>query len=99
MEILGLHKSGRPNLKSRCRNPFGICRSLVSLLSKTHLVSEELMEGSEINGVLLGTYRHQVSLGMDGKVGVVSLVGKEWRDPCGSIWSIVVRELSQGQKV
>ena len=60
------------------------------LLSKMHLVSEELMEGSEVNRVLLGTYRHQVSLGMDREVGVVSLVGKEQGDPCGGIQSIVV---------
>ena len=46
------------------------------------------MEGGEINGVLLGAYGRQVSLGMDRKVGVVSLVGEEWRDPCGSIWSV-----------
>ena len=77
----------------------GVCRSLISLLSKTHLILEELVEGSEINRVLLGMYRRQVSLGMDEGVGVVSLVGKEWSDPCGSIWSIVIRKLSQGQKV
>ena len=57
------------------------------------------MEGGEIDGVLLGTYGRQVSLGMDGEVGVVSLVGKEWCDPCGGIWSVVIRKLSQGQKV
>ena len=99
MEILGLHKSGRPNLKSGCRNPSGIRRPLIMLLSKMHLVPEELVEGGEVDGVLLGAYGRQVSLGMDRKVRMVSLVGKEWRDPCGSIRSVVVRKLSQGQKV
>ena len=69
------------------------------LLSKMHLVLEELMEGSKIDRIFLGTHGHQVSLGMDGKVGVVSLVGKEWGDPCGGIWSIVICKFSQGQKV
>ena len=69
------------------------------LLSKMHLISEELVEGSEIDRVLLGAHGHQVSLGIDRKVGVVSLVGKEQRDPCGGIWSIVICKFSQGQKV
>ena len=55
------------------------------LLSKMHLILEELVEGGEINRVLLGTYGHQVSLGMDRKVGVVSLVGEKQRDPCAGM--------------
>ena len=69
------------------------------LLSKMHVILEELMEGSEIDRILLGTYGHQVSFRMDRKVGVISLVGKEWSDPCGGIWSIVICNLSQGKKV
>ena len=57
------------------------------------------MKGSKIDRVLLCTYRRQVSLGVDRNVWVVSLVGKERGDPCGGIRSIVVRKLSQGQKV
>ena len=72
---------------------------MISLLSEAYLIVEELVKGSKIDGVLLCTYRRWVSLGMDGNVWVVSLVGKEWSDPCGSIWSVVVRKLSQGQKV
>ena len=64
-----------------------------------HLILEELVEGSEVDRVLVGTYGRQVSLGMDGEVGVVSLVGKEQHDPCGGIWSIVICKFSQGQKV
>src|ERR1700746_1874174 len=99
VEILGLNKGRGPNLKGRCRNPSGVRRPLISLLSKAHLISEEFMEGSKIDGVLLCTYGCQVSLGMDGKVWMVSLVGKERSDPCGGIRSVVVHELSQGQKV
>ena len=99
MEVLGLNKSQRADLESRCRNPFGICRSLVLLLCKVHLISEELMEGGKVNRILLGVYRCQVSFGMDRKVRVIPLVGKEWSDPCGRIWGIVVCKLGQGQKV
>jgi hypothetical protein len=72
---------------------------LITLLSKAHFVPEELVEGGKIDGVLLCAYRRQVSLGVDGNVRMVSLVGEERSDPCGSIWSVVVRKLSQGQKV
>ena len=72
---------------------------MVSLLSKMHLILEELMEGNEIDGILLGMYGHQISFRMDGKVGVISLVGEEWSDPCGGIWSIIICKLSQRQKV
>ena len=57
------------------------------------------MEGVEIDGVLLCAYRSQVSLQMDGEVGVVAFVGEEWGNACGSIRSIIVCELHKWQEL
>jgi hypothetical protein len=43
-----------------------------------HLFVEELVEGVEIDGILLCTCRGKIFLQVDGEVGVVALVGKEW---------------------
>jgi hypothetical protein len=50
-----------------------------------HLFLEELMERFEIDGVLLGTYRCQILLRMDGEVGVIAFVGEEWGNTSGGI--------------
>src|SRR6266581_830351 len=68
-------------------------------LHMVHLFAEKLVEGVEIDGVLLCTYRSQVSLWMDGEVGVVAFVGKEGGDACGSIRSIIVCELHERQEL
>src|SRR6266705_4967232 len=44
-------------------------------------------------------YRSQVSLRMDGEVGVVAFVGKEGRDARGSIRSIIVCKLCKRQEL
>ncbi len=57
------------------------------------------MEGVKIDGILLCMYRSQVSLQMDGEVGVVAFVGEEGRDACGGIRSIIVCELRKWQEL
>ena len=57
------------------------------------------MEGVEVNGVLLHACRSEISLWVDGEVGVVALVSKEWGDTCGGIGSIVVSELCERQEL
>jgi hypothetical protein len=59
---------------------------------------EELVEGVEINGILLHACRGKISLWVDGEIGVVALVGEERRNACGSAWSIIVRELCERQE-
>ena len=68
------------------------------LLSKTHLVLEELVEGSKIDGVLLGMYRCQVLLGMDGEVGVISLVGKEGVTPVVAFGALLYTNSARGKR-
>src|SRR6266581_3656856 len=99
MEVLGLNKDRTADLGSGCREPSGICRALVMFLHVVHLFMEELVEGVEIDGVLLCAYRSQVSLWMDGEVGVVAIVGEEGGDACGSIRSIIVCKLCKQQEL
>ena len=56
------------------------------------------MEGVKINRVFSSSFGGQVSFWVDGDVGVVALVGKEWGDASSCIRSIVVHELCKGQK-
>src|SRR6266581_8691608 len=99
MEVLGLNKDRTADLESGCGELSGICRALVTFLRVMHLFAEKLMEGVEINGVLLCMYRSQVSLQMDGEVGVGAFVGEEGRDACGGIRSIIVCELRKWQEL
>src|SRR6266571_3037642 len=99
MEVLGLNKDRAADLESGCGEPLGIRRALVTFLHVVHLFAEELVEGVEIDGILLCMYRSQVSLHMDGEVGVVAFVGEERRNACGGIRSIIVCELHKWQEL
>src|SRR6266571_1578355 len=99
MEVLGLNKDRTADLESGCGEPVGICRAFVTFLHVVHLFAEKLVEGVEIDGILLCAYRSQVSLQMDGEVGVVAFVGKEGGDACGGIRSIIVCELRKRQEL
>ena len=56
------------------------------------------MEGVKVNGILT-LFRGKVSFWMYRDVWMVALIGKEWRDTCGSIQSIVVQELCKWQEL
>ena len=99
MEVLGLNKDRAANLENGCGELSGIRRALVMFLHVVHLFAEKLVEGVEIDGVLLCMYRSQVSLQMDGEVGVVAFVGEEGGDAHGSIRSIIVCELRKWQEL
>ena len=63
-----------------------------------HLLIEELVEGVEVNGVLSCSSGGKILFWIDHDVWVVTFIGKEWWHSGGSTWSIVVWELSEGQK-
>ena len=56
------------------------------------------MEGVEVDGVLLHACRSEILLWVDGEVGVVALVSKEWGDAHGGVESVVVSKLCERQK-
>ena len=89
-EVLSFDKSLITDFEVQCRSLSSIHGSLVSQLCSSHLLTEELVEGVKIDGVLLSSFGGKVSFWMDRDVRVVALVGKEGRDASGSIWSIVV---------
>ena len=76
-----------------CWGLSGISRFLVSLLHVHHFFLEELVEGVEVNGILLTLFRGKVSFWMYRDVWMVAPIDKEWRDTGGSIQSVVVQEL------
>ena len=51
-----------------------------------------------MEGVLLGAYRCQVLLRMNGNAQVVTLVSVEWRHTSGGVWSIIVGKFCQRKK-
>ena len=98
VEVLGFDESLITDFEVQCQSSSSVCRSLVSQLHSSHLLTEELVEGVKIDRVFLNSFEGKVSFWVDGDVGVVALVGKEGRDASGSIWSIVVRELCKWQE-
>ena len=51
------------------------------------------MEGVEVDGILLSSFRGKVSFRMYRDVWMVAFIGEEGGDTGGSVRSIVVREL------
>ena len=47
-------------------------------LGMGHLLTEELMEGVEVNGVLSSSSGGKVSFQMDCDIGVIAFISKEW---------------------
>ena len=60
---------------------------------------EELVEGVEVDRVLLGMYGSQISLGMDGDVWVVAFVSKEQGHTGSCVQSIIVCKLCKRQEL
>src|SRR6266571_8428593 len=60
---------------------------------------EELVEGVEIDGVLLGTYGSQILLRMDGNVRVVALVSEERGHTSSCVQGVIVCELCERQEL
>ena len=89
-EILCFDEGLVTDFEVRCRSSSSVRGSLVSQLHHSHLLTEELVEGVKIDGVLLSSFGGKVSFWVDGDVGVVTLVGEEGRDASGCIRSIVV---------
>ena len=56
------------------------------------------MEFNEVSDVLVGTSRNKIVFQMDGVGRVIAFVGEEWRYSGGSIRSIVVSKLGQGEE-
>ena len=98
MEVLSFDESLVTDFEVWCRSSSSVRGSLVSQLRRSHLLTEELVEGVKIDGVFSSSFGGKVSFWVDGDVGVVALVGEEGRDASGCVQSIVVRELRKGQE-
>lgn len=71
---------------------------LVAFLSTSDGLSEVCVEVLEVNGEVAGVAGGNFLLGMNGDVRVISLVGEEGGDAGGSVRSVVVGKLCEGEK-
>ena len=55
------------------------------------------MELVQICDVRLGGGGSKFAIRVDGEIGIISLVGKEWGYACGSAGRVVVREFHKGK--
>ena len=57
------------------------------------------MEFFKVDHEMSRPFGCEIVIRMDAKVRVVTFVGKERRDSCGCVWSVVVSELSNREKL
>src|SRR5882724_5034823 len=74
--------------------PSGISGSLVSMLSFSNVLLKLLVQLIEVSDKVTCTCRSEVTFQVNGKVRMVTLVGKEGCNAGSGTWSIVVSELS-----
>ena len=89
MEVFRLEVHLITNLEVWGQTPFCICWSLVAFLGFQHLQLEEGMEFVQICDVGLGRGRGEITIRVDGEVGVIALVGEEQGYTNGSARHIV----------
>src|SRR5882724_1063227 len=76
------------------RNPSGISRNLVSTLSFSDVLLKLLVQLVEVSDKVTCACRRKVTFWVNGKVRVVTLVGKEGCNASSGTRSLVVSELS-----
>ena len=77
-EVLSFDEDLITDFEVRRRRSFSISGSLIAFLGMGHLLTEELVEGVEVNGVLSCSSRGKISFWIDRDVRVVTFIGKEW---------------------
>ena len=87
------------DLELRRRYPSDISGLLIALLSGGDVGSEFLMEFVQVDCELVCACRGEVSFRVEGEVRVITLIGKEGRDACGGVRSVVICELCEQEQV
>ena len=77
-KVLSFDENLIDDFEVRRQRSFGVSRSLITFLGMGHLLTEELMEGVEVNGVLSSLSGGKVSFQMDCDIGVIAFISKEW---------------------
>src|ERR1700730_11372260 len=97
-EILRLNIDSGSDLELRCRSPAGIRRTLIATLRVGDLDTEFLVELVQVHSEFSGTDRSHFVFRVHRYIRMITLVRKEWGNPCSGARSIVVGEFRQGQE-
>ena len=94
MEELSLDICLATNFKFWCRKPSGISGNLVSTLSFSDVLLKLLVQLVEVSDKVMCACGSEVTFRMNGKVRMVTLVGKEGCNAGSGTRGIVISELS-----
>src|SRR5882724_2741093 len=94
MEELSLEVCLATNFEFRGQKPSGISGSLVSMLSFSDVLLKLLVQLVEVGDKVMCMCGSEVAFRMNGKVRMITLVGKEGCNAGSGTQSIVVSELS-----
>jgi hypothetical protein len=97
-ESFGIDVDFVPNRDFGINDSLFIHRTLIVLLSSSHLVSEFLVKRVEVRDEISGPSGGEIALGMDGDRWVVAFVGEEGGNAHSVIWGGVVSEFSEGKE-
>ena len=97
-EVLGLDIDTISDVQLRRRCTTLISRSLISELCFTDILLEMLVEFFEVDREFMSASRGERVFGVNGDVGMVALVGEEWRDTRSIAWGVVVGKLRERQE-
>ena len=97
-EVLGLDIDAISDVQLRRRCTTLIGRSLVSELCFTDILLEMLVEFFEVDREFMSASGGERVFGVNGDVGMVALVGEEWRDTRSIAWGGVVGKLRERQE-
>jgi hypothetical protein len=97
-ESFGIDVDFVPNRDFGINDSSFIHRTLIALLSSSHLVSEFLVKGVEICDEISGPSGGEITLGVDGDRRVIAFVGEEGGNARSVIRGVVVSEFSEGKE-
>ena len=97
-EVLGLDIDTISDVQLRRRCTTLIGRSLVSELCFTDILLEMLVEFFKVDCEFMSASGGERVFGVNGDVGMVALVGEEWRDTRSIAWGVVVGKLRERQE-
>src|ERR1700731_2650695 len=97
-EILRFNVDSGSNLELWCWSPTGVRRTLIATLRIGDLGTEFLVELVQVHSEFSGTDRSYFAFRVHRYIQMITLVRKEWGNPCSGTRSIVVGEFRQGQE-
>jgi|SRR6266481_1178990 len=94
MEELSLDECLATYFEFQCCIPSGISGNLVTTLSFGNILLEFLVKLVEVSDKVTCMCASKITLGLNGNVQMITLIGKEGRDSSSCTWHIVEGELS-----